>query len=73
MCGLVEEWDGPPEKVDLIVLSHVLYYIENVGALLSKMLSWLNPTGRILMFNTDRSEVQARIGIRAHGYIALVQ
>ena len=67
VCGLVEEWDGPPEKVDLIVLSHVMYYIEDVGALLSNMLSWLNPTGRILMFTNDRYEVQVRIGISSYG------
>ena len=58
----MEEWEGPGEKVDLILLSHVVYYIKDVKSLFSKMLSWLQPKGNFFILTLEKSKAEFTIG-----------
>ena len=49
MNDSVEGWKGPEKPVDLILASHVFYYIEDKVAAAKKLYTWLKPGGSIII------------------------
>ena len=54
--GNAVEWEGPSQKVDVILCCHVLYYIQDVPRFLQKCKSWLTPGGCIWIMQSDCGE-----------------
>lgn len=48
--ALFEEWCGPEDRFDVIILGHVLEHVEDPVAILQRLKDWLVPgTGRVLI------------------------
>lgn len=71
-AGLGEEPDtsqGEPESFELVLISHVLYYVEDKAAFMREALSRVAPGGRCLLFhqtNIGINSIQARFGSYNH-------
>ena len=48
-----EDWKGPPEPVDLVMLSHVLYYLDDTVEVFKKCSSWLKDGGKLWIIVND--------------------
>ena len=52
-----EEWEGPAEAVDVIVLHHILHYMKDPVALLKRCRSWLAPGGTLWITSVRASNM----------------
>ena len=47
--GFLEQYSGPPEPVDLIIMAGVAYYIPEKRKMVEQVMSWLKPEGHFIM------------------------
>lgn len=57
----IEEWDGATGPYDAAVLWHVLEHLDDPGAALGRIASWLRPGGMLLIGVPNPASLQARI------------
>lgn len=61
--ALFEEFE-PPESYDTIVMSHVLEHVAEPVPLLERVVSWLNPGGRIIAIVPNADSLHRRLGVK---------
>ena len=49
----MESWSGPDIPVDMIIASHVLYYVNKPRDTISQLLEWLRPGGLLIIILGD--------------------
>ena len=62
MNDSVEGWKGPEKPVDLILASHVFYYIKDKVAAARKLYTWIKPGGSIIITLANDRGVYSKIG-----------
>ncbi|MEA2218663.1 MAG: hypothetical protein QOJ35_1289 [Solirubrobacteraceae bacterium] len=60
--GGIDDADVPPGSLDAATLWHVLEHVDDPGAALARIASWLRPGGMLLVGVPNLASVQARAG-----------
>ena len=51
---VIEDWEGPDEKVDIVLVAHSMYYMSGPRSkILDRFLSWIKPTGMVVILLED--------------------
>ena len=55
-------WMGPEDSVDIVWVSHVLYYIQDKIAAVKEFLRWLKPNGSLIIVHSYNDDLFSVIG-----------
>ncbi len=61
--GTIQNYPGPAQPVDIIILGHMLYYcIEDIHSVIQRCCTWLTPNGLILLSHSAPNDLILDIG-----------
>ena len=61
---MIQDFEGTPEKVDLILVTHVAYYFHNsFRREMKKLMSMLSDNGALIFANKDDNHFNKALGI----------
>jgi len=63
VTSLFEDF-SPESKYDVVIASHVLEHVDNPSHVLTKIKSWLEPTGILICIVPNRESLHRRLGLK---------
>ncbi len=68
---IVQDYEGPTQKVDLIILSHVIYHFsDRCKEELERIMSWLSPGGHLAVVLDKETKLHDSLSVFANRELA---